>query len=121
MINITYIIRTLVYSKRNIHNIFCQIKRWAITFFNPQDLLRQTNFRLKTQLVNLYVLRAPILSLVFLSISLYHLFYLNLSNQNVLILLYLTFGGTFYLFLSGFVYFIKLYAYNRFTGFIQDF
>ena len=82
-------------------------------------------FKLKSKnLINLnsiYQYRTNIIFFLFLIASLYHFLFLSINNQNILCLVYLTLGATLYLFVSGFIYFLKLYAYNRFTGFIQDF
>ena len=70
---------------------------------------------------SIYHYRLNLLFFIFLAATLYHFFFLSLTNQNVLCLVYLTLGAMLYLLFSGFIYFLKLYSYNRFTGFIQDF
>ena len=115
MLNTKFVIHSII-------KIKFKIKSYLINF--KDNYLREPkfNFQSSTKITSaIYQYRFNMFLFIFLLATVYHFFFLSLANQNILCLIYLTLGATIYLFFSGFIYFIKLYAYNRFTGFIQDF
>ena len=123
MLNTKFVIHTIVKLKFKITSQLINFKtNYLDTKLNNKTIKSKFLFQSSTKIRStLYNYRFNIFLFFFLFATLYHFFFLSLANQNVLCLIYLTLGATVYLFFSGFIYFIKLYAYNRFTGFIQDF